>query len=160
MLEVPERVKVALALSDGVGNVLDPKLDGPKVKSAGGKAILQQRDRLTDKEASDAVRKGCFHKVHVVKLTAGTTYTIDLESVHIDAYLRLEDPDGKQVAEDDDGGGNLNSRIVYTAPADGEYRIVVTTCDPEQTGNYRLSVLQADKGEKTGDAPPREALPR
>src|SRR5205085_1211000 len=78
---------------------------------------------------------------------------IDLESRDFDAYLRLEDPSGKQVAEDDDSAGKLNSRIVYTPQTDGLYRIVVTTCDPEQMGFYRLSIYQKDnkKDKASGD---------
>ncbi len=66
-------------------------------------------------------------QVHELKMLAGKTYVIDMSSPQFDTYLRLEDDKGKVVAENDDiSPTNLNSRIVFTAPKDGAYRIVAT----------------------------------
>ena len=54
-------------------------------------------------------------------------------------------------AEDDDSAGKLNSRILFTPKTEGVYRIIVTTCDPDQTGNYRLSIYQAPAKKTEGD---------
>ena len=62
-------------------------------------------------------------------------------SKEIDAYLRLEDANGKQLAEDDDSGGNLDARIIFTAPRDGIYRVVATSCSPAN-GRFTLSVKE------------------
>jgi hypothetical protein len=80
-------------------------------------------------------------KVYTVNLAAGRTYQIDLMSEEMDSYLRLENPQGVQVAEDDDGGGMLNARITYICPQAGNYRIVAT-CLGQRTGNFRLTVEQ------------------
>lgn len=81
--------------------------------------------------------------------THGKRYTIDLVSRDFDAYLRLEDSTGKQLAEDDDSGGNLNARIVFQAPKDDTYWIIATTF-LGGTGNYTLSIREGgvanDKG--------------
>ena len=82
-------------------------------------------------------------KTHEVKLSAGFTYTIDMVSVEIDSYLILEDEKGNILAEDDDGGGFPNARIVFRAPEDGTYRIIATTFPPNQTGNYTLTVRES-----------------
>ena len=167
-LEVPDGLRIALALTDASGNPRgDPDQEKETVKSAGGKLILEEHGQLTDQGPKDKIRDdmvkrkvttACVFKAYSLKLVPGSTYTIDLESIDFDAYLRLEDPSGKQVAEDDDSGGNLNSRIVYTPQSEGEYRIIVTTCDPGQSGTYRLAVLQneakkASTDPKTGDQP-------
>jgi peroxiredoxin len=76
-------------------------------------------------------------------MKAGTRYTIDLTAKGIDAYLRLLDPKGKQLDEDDDSGGDLNSRIVFNCPADGDYRIVCTTFGPDMYAPYMLTVKAA-----------------
>jgi S1-C subfamily serine protease len=167
-LDVPEGLKAALVLTDREGNpiVLDigPEWANPKVASAGGKIVLEKKGLLTGDEPLDKLRddlrkdkKGaCFHTDYTIKLTRNATYTFDLESADFDAYLRLEDPTGRQVAEDDDSAGRMNSRIVYAPETDGVYRIVVTTCDPDQTGAYRLAVYQNDtkkvKTDGTGGA--------
>src|SRR5437016_181906 len=52
-------------------------------------------------------------KIHVVPLKKGQTYVIDMVGMGIDAYLRLEDNAGKELAEDDDSGGNLNAQIIF-----------------------------------------------
>ena len=49
------------------------------------------------------------------KMTAGKTYTIDMVSKQIDSYLRLEEASGKQLAEDDDSGGNLNAKLTLAS---------------------------------------------
>jgi hypothetical protein len=84
-------------------------------------------------------------------LTKDKTYIIDLESEDFDPFLRLLDR-GKQVAEDDDTGGKLNARIVYTAKQTGEHEVVAITLDG-QGGRFKLKIREyALKGEKT----PRE----
>jgi hypothetical protein len=65
-------------------------------------------------------------------LVAGSTYVFDLEGVPTgegtlaDPVLRLNNPQGIEVAMNDDSGGSLNSRIVYTATVTGIYRFVVS----------------------------------
>jgi len=72
-------------------------------------------------------------------MKGGQTYTLDLTSPW-DKYLRLENARGEQLAQDDDSGGNLNARIVFRAPEDGWYRIIVTSYAPRASGNYTLRV--------------------
>ena len=74
-------------------------------------------------------------------MKAGQTYTIDLKSTW-DNFLRLENAQGQQLAQDDDSGGNLNARIVFRAPEDGYYRIIVTTFAQGASGNYTLMINQ------------------
>ena len=109
---------------------------------------LQTTSKLTDKDARDKSRPKSYHQVQTVKLKAGAEYTIDLRSDSFDAFLRLEDPNGVQLDEDDDSGGNLNARIVFRAPTDGVYRIIVTTCNENETGEYSLTVRQTGPAKK------------
>lgn len=65
-------------------------------------------------------------------LVAGSTYVFDLEGAPTgegtlaDPVLRLNNPQGIEVAMNDDAGGSLNSRIVYTATVTGIFRFVVS----------------------------------
>ena len=72
-----------------------------------------QNGKLTAKENS---------KAHEVKLTAGTTYVIELRPASM--LLKLEDAQGKLVNENDHT--NQNSRIVFNATTSGSYRIVAS----------------------------------
>jgi thiol-disulfide isomerase/thioredoxin len=81
-------------------------------------------------------------KIHVVALKAGQRYTIDMIGRGFDAFLRLEDKAGKQLAEDDDSGGDLNAQIVFNCTMDGDYRIFCT-CVGKANGKYTLTVKAA-----------------
>jgi HEAT repeat protein len=94
---------------------------------------------LTAGDPFDRVRQGCYHVVHTYPMKTGQTYTIDLISSW-DNFLRLENSLGDQLAQDDDSGGNLNARIVFTAPKDGWYRIIVTSFGQNVSGEYTLKV--------------------
>src|SRR5262245_21006191 len=73
---------------------------------------FEAKGTLTKDDPKDAQRGGPLH-VHVVPMKAGRTYTIDMMSSAFDSYLRLLDPKGNQLDEDDDGGEGLNSRITF-----------------------------------------------
>ena len=73
-------------------------------------------------------------------MKAGQTYTIDMISSELDSYLRLLDSKDKQLDEDDDSGGMLNSRIIFNCSKEGDYKVVCTTFAANMTGNYLLTV--------------------
>jgi tetratricopeptide (TPR) repeat protein len=105
----------------------------------GNHLLLTKVGRLSTRDARHPDLKTHYH-LFTVKLEAGVSYTLDLQSSRFDALLRLEDSAGKLLQEDDDAGGELNSRIVFTPPGAAEYRIVVTTLGPDETGPYALSI--------------------
>lgn len=79
-----------------------------------------------------------FFDVYAFEGRAGQRVQIDMRSREIDAYLILLDPDGNEVAQDDDGGGGPNSRIVATLPANGTYLLMANSYDAGQAGSYSL----------------------
>ncbi len=103
------------------------------------RSAFQVEGNLTNTDQKDKVRTDCYHKSYEFKMEEGKTYQIDLKSKEFDPWLRLLDPDGKQVAEDDDGGEDLDSRIVYKAKKSGAYRIIVTTFGDGETGRFFLT---------------------
>lgn len=80
-------------------------------------------------------------KTYTVEMKSGKRYRIDHMSKAFDAYLRLSNPAGTEVKRDDDSGGNLNSRIIYDCPADGEYKIHATSLN-RRVGPYVLEVRE------------------
>src|SRR5262249_32012153 len=127
--------------------ILAPALAG--VTQAGGKDDKDVRieGKLTKNDPRDKMRNAP-HKAHVVVLRAANSYTIDMVSNQLDSYLRLEDPKGRQLAQDDDSGGNQNAGIVFNCQADGKYRVICTGFDENSSmGSYVLTVR------KTGSAP-------
>ena len=122
------------------------------VQSTGGKLVFEKKASLevqdpTEPSPSD-FNLTSHRKTYTFNMKAGYTYTIDLLSKdktgkQLDPFLRLESPEGKRLAEDDDGAGFPNSRIVYKAIKDGDYRIIATSFPPNQTGAFTLQVFEA-----------------
>jgi hypothetical protein len=107
--------------------------------SSGTSVIVE--GELTGSDEKDSVRKGSFRRVFPRQMVGGTLYLIKLVSSDFDAYLRLEDQDGKELAFDDDSGGNLNAQINFLAPRDGVFRIIATSYTEKATGKFVLTVL-------------------
>ena len=106
--------------------------------SAQANVILNTSGSLRFTDAKDIQGKH-FH-LHSVMLHAGKRYTIDMNSMHFDTFLRLKSPTGNVVAANDDSGPALNAKIVFTAPATGMYRVVATSFSPAATGAYQLRI--------------------
>jgi hypothetical protein len=83
---------------------------------------------------------GKYQAVYVLQGQRGQRVALDLHSDDFDSYLVVTGPDGFSLANDDapNGGDSLDSRIVAQLPADGAYRVLVTTYRPGETGRYRL----------------------
>src|SRR5438067_1067240 len=66
---------------------------------------LKVDGELTDNDAKDTKRTEMYCKTYTFNMVKGAKYEITMRSNGMDSYLRLENPKGDQVAEDDDGGG-------------------------------------------------------
>ncbi len=111
------------------------------VAPAGGKGEKELRfeGKLTQDDPKDRKQNAAF-KVHMVKMTAGVNYQIDMVSTQFDNYLRLEDKAGKELAFDDDSGGMQNARIIFNCQKTGEYKIICTAYNANGMGAYVLTV--------------------
>src|ERR1043165_3832355 len=65
-----------------------------------------------------------------------------MQSTEFDPYLRLVDPKGVQVAEDDDSGGSLNAQISYKAEDTGTFRIIATGFGNNTRGKFTLTIRE------------------
>jgi hypothetical protein len=132
---LPRPTKYFLGLRPlALGPALPP---GVRMVGPGG---LNIDSALNANDPIDKVRKARC-KTFEVQMSAGKSYTIDMISQQIDSYLRLEDAAGKQLAQDDDSGGNLNARIIFRPQQDGVYRVISTTF-VHAVGNFTLKVKE------------------
>lgn len=107
-----------------------------------GPAGLKLTGKLTLLDPLDVIngRTSAFRcKVFELQLKAGQRYQFDMVSSQFDPFLRIENMQGRQLAFDDDSGGNLNARMFFTPPADGSYRLIATQFTT-QVGAFDLSV--------------------
>jgi hypothetical protein len=76
-------------------------------------------------------------------------YQIALSAAHegsaLDAWLKIEAKDGKQIARDDDSAGARDPKLTWTAPADGPFTIALgdTTHRGGKDYSYRLTIADA-----------------
>lgn len=123
------------------------KAEKEKLDLTGGVELFRADNDLTKEDPKDKVRTDSAHHYYTYKMNKGKTYVIECTSKEIDSYLRLEDPQGKQLAEDDDSAGYPNARIVFKCPRSETYKIIVTTYGKEAEGkefgnygNYTLTI--------------------
>ncbi|MFO0964133.1 MAG: tetratricopeptide repeat protein [Gemmataceae bacterium] len=115
--------------------------------SAGEKAPDKPRrieGELKADDPRDPVTKNP-RQVHSVKLRGGQLYDIRLDAVDkdLDPFLRVEDAAGKELGRDDDSGGALNARLLFLAPKDGDYKLIVTAY--KGTGKYLLRAAESEE---------------
>ncbi|MEQ1491224.1 MAG: hypothetical protein ABL932_11820, partial [Terricaulis sp.] len=93
-----------------------------------------------------------------VTLVAGQTYTFSMQGTQ-DAYLELRDASGTLIAQNDDGGIQLNSFLMYRANTSGTFYVVARGFDAGATGNYTLSMNSITQGETSPTTFPGNSLP-
>jgi hypothetical protein len=127
-------------------------------------ALLDRVDRTTPADPryqNGALNQGPY-KEYPIRLRPGQACVITLDQEpgggSYDPFLILEGPGGEVVAQDDDGGGNLNSRIVHRSKRGGEYWVIATGLGGV-TGGYRVRVISgaADDGGGAAPAPGADA---
>ena len=89
-------------------------------------------------ENSPVLNNGSLYTVHSLKGTAQDIIRIDVISENFDPYLVVIDPQGQQIAENNDGGEGTNVRLVLQLPSTGEYQLFVTSYSPDTVGTYQL----------------------
>lgn len=111
-----------------------------KIALNNGQATMQ--GNLANNDPRDRVMQASACKVYTLDMVAGKTYQIDMTKNDnaFDPFLRLEDSAGKHLTQDDDGGGNLNARILFNCQQTGQYRVVATCLFG--TGNFTLQVVE------------------
>ena len=100
--------------------------------------------QLTDTHPFDFFRRAnCYRASYAVPLKAKQSYQLDLTG-DFDTLLRVEDDRYKPLLFNDDLRDYpkriVASRLIFTPPRDGVYRLVVTSFEPLTTGKYTLKL--------------------
>jgi formylglycine-generating enzyme required for sulfatase activity len=107
-----------------------------------GREIFKKPGTIAQTDAKVKISDGqsLAAKVFEVRLQAGKTYFIAMNSKDLDSFLVLQDKTGKELAFDDDRGGDLNALLVYTATEEDTYKIY--TASLKGTGSFLLIVVE------------------
>ncbi|HAO13932.1 MAG TPA: serine protease [Planktothrix sp. UBA8407] len=105
-----------------------------------------KRIELNGPEVTDTLKQGdqvlpvdnSFYHVYAFEGKAGQEVVIEMNSKEVDSYLILLTEAGEELAQDDDGGGEKNAKIVATLPTDGTYILLVNSYEAGEAGAYRL----------------------
>ena len=101
--------------------------------------ILQEQGSLAP--GDPLLNDNSFYDSYTFSGRAGQQVTISLQSPDFDTYLFLVDEAGNLLAENDDvNESDYNSKIVFTLPLDGAYRVITNSFDPVGQGFYTLTV--------------------
>ena len=82
------------------------------------------------------------------ELEAGETVSVrakDIDPDHtVDPLLIITDDNDIALAGDDDGGGDLNAKVIFTAPESGTYRIVVGHAQGGSEGQILIQLCRSN----------------
>jgi serine/threonine-protein kinase len=112
--------------------------------------LKQARGSISQTTLQGVLTDKARQQFHDQQSQAGKEYVIDMTSSAFDTYLKLLDPKGKLLAENDDiAPNNLNSRIIFTPKESGTYRIVATSFQERGRGAYTVTITTLKgKGDK------------
>lgn len=133
--------RVRLASGGAPAAVTQPSVSGAPVTSGTLGQVLRGQTvqgRLTSGDARLA--DNTYYQSWTFYGQAGEMVTLEVTSTDFDAYAVIQDQNGNVLSRDDDSGGNLNARIVFTLPYTGNYRMLANTLRVGATGAYSLSV--------------------
>ncbi|MGB2926379.1 MAG: CHAT domain-containing tetratricopeptide repeat protein [Limnothrix sp.] len=109
--------------------------------------ILNEAASLTTTD--DQVDNGRYVDIHEIEVAPNEDLVVLLASDEFDTYLFVFDEEWNKVAENDDFQGTTHSGLLLKNESGGTYNIVSTSREPEQLGQYFLTVRKTTIQEKT-----------
>lgn len=106
--------------------------------------------------SSRTLPDGSYYEAYQFQGQAGQRITIDMRSGSgsIDPYLVLFAPNGRRIAEDDDGGGGKNARVDVTLPMTGRYILYANSYEVGVRGSFTLSANIVNNSRYQAAQPP------
>ncbi len=110
--------------------------------SAGGDV---QTIRGSLQNGDEQLDSGELYDTHRLTIPAGQSVSIRARSSQFDTYLIVQPPSGDQQDNDDGPGGGTDAQVDLVSIG-GEYRVLVTSYEPGESGDYELVVTGAGGG--------------
>ncbi len=93
---------------------------------------------------------GSYFQVYEFQGQTGQNVAIEMKSQQVDPYIVLFDPQGRQIADDDDSGGGKNALIRTRLPLTGTYTLYVNSYEAGKIGSYTLAIRSTNDLKLTG----------
>jgi hypothetical protein len=139
-------VVVASTLSGGSTGAYSLRVEEPTdmrdLPTAGRILSVGEEARGSLTSSDPVVESGRRGQAWALEGQQGTTLTIELTSKEFDCFLYLIGPGLSDPITDDDGAGNLDSRITFTFPMDGTYLVIVSALSTGE-GPYAIRVEES-----------------
>jgi hypothetical protein len=123
-------------------------------------AIANREERGALTQSDTMLESGEYYDSYSFIADGDSRIQIDLRSNDFDTYLIVVPPEGDQL-ENDDADSTSHSAVELAAGAFGQYRVLVTSYEQGETGDYLLTITQAADGDHSSiDAapPPRQIV--
>lgn len=130
--------RLSILPDTGPGRV-EPPSRSDEQASAGGRIAVGQTVAGTLGSGDETLSSGEYVDTYSFTGRRGQRVAVELTSSAFDAYTILRTPSGEQ-QENDDGQDGTDSRLDTVLSEDGDYRVMVTSYAPGETGSYRFSV--------------------
>lgn len=127
--------------------------------NTGGGALSSDRPANGALASGDrTLSTGEFADAWSFQVRRGQTYSVSLDASDFDPYLILRGPGGLSEDNDDDTGqrGTRNSRIRFTAPADGTVNVSATSFESGETGRYQIALDEGGRAPNGGPNRPQQ----
>lgn len=142
-------IQASSVSGDGEGGYRLSLEQGPPAPAARGVAIGEEVEGRLDEDSAQS-DSGAPADLYRFTGRAGQRVAISLKA-DFDTYLELFDANHDSLATDDDSGGELNARLTFVLPQDGDYLIEARGFS-DATGPYELKL------EEVPPPPPPTAL--
>jgi len=97
-----------------------------------------------------------FFKVYRFEGQAGQRVRIEMASREIDPFLILVTPNGRELAQDNNSGGNRNARILATLPFSGTYILIANSYQAGEVGSFSLRGIASSGVASLSSSPERQ----
>ncbi len=137
-------IVVASALSEGSSGAYTIRVEEPMdlntISTDGRFAVFGDAVGGFLSEEDPIVIDGRRGQAWELEGNVGQSVTVELTSDDFDSYLYIVGPGLNEPLSDDDSAGELNSRISFSFPETGIYRIIVSALTSSSTGAFELRV--------------------
>lgn len=137
-----KRLAIALVLGAAMAAFALPhSAVGQEGNTPAPRALSVGQNLTGDLSTTDTQRRsGKYEDVYLIQGRRGERVDLRLLSEAFDPYLVVSGPSGFSMSNDDEDGqsSSTNSRLVLQLPADGTYRVSVTSFRAGETGAYRI----------------------